>query len=93
MVYDLKQDFAGVTDPAEMGTTGLIAWVIAGPGDYLRSWQRSQRAAAVICRRGLPLDRFADAVLAALPNRWYHTRIARHFDALLAIQAKRGDRS
>ena len=75
-----KQQFAGVSTPEEMGTTGLCAWVIAGPGGYYRDWQRLQKACGIIRRRHGKgaVVRFCAAIWATLDrNKWARNRMAR----------------
>jgi hypothetical protein len=80
---ELQRRFEGLTDPCDMGTTGLAAWTLEGPGGQRRDWNRVQRASAVIHRRGLSVERFSRAVLADITNRWQRERFTRLFAAIL----------
>jgi len=79
----LESMFAGVSRPEDMGTTGLTGWVLAGPGGARADWNRTRKAASIIRRRGLPVDRFARAVLALVTNRWSRARFESYFKTLL----------
>lgn len=60
--YEIEQRFRGMTNPEDMGTSGLIAWVIAG-GTWAKSWNRYRKARAIITARGLDFSRFRDQVI------------------------------
>lgn len=75
-------EFGGIADPGDMGTTGLVAWVLAS-GGLRGGYNRLQRAAAVIRRRGLSVERFCDALMAeAGGNRWLRERLSRQARSL-----------
>lgn len=82
--YRLEQTFAGVASPEEMGTTGLIGWVIAGPGGWKRGWNRTRKALCVVRSRRGSVEGFSRAVLAATPNHAHRERLAGYFKTLLA---------
>jgi hypothetical protein len=80
---DRQRQFEGVSDPADMGTTGLMAWTIDGPGGLKRDWYRARRATSVIHRRGLSVEAFSRAVLSDITNNWYRNRFAGYFASIL----------
>ena len=81
---ELERSWQGVKSPAEMGTTGLVGWVITGPRvGRAHAWNRARRAAKVIRDRGLPLERFAAAVLASTPNRAHREQFRYYFDTIM----------
>ncbi len=47
--YKLEQQTTGATEPEQMGTTGLIAWVALAP--HSRLYHRLRRARSVIRKR------------------------------------------
>lgn len=74
----LESQFAGATDPATMGTTGLVAWVSITSGIQLYTRFRTARA---IIRKRLgesALSGFVRACIAAAPCQLRKERIARY---------------
>lgn len=63
----LRDQFTGVDDPNQMGTTGLVAWVLHGLADRGRPrnrWERFLAAKKVIKARGLSVRLFVDAIIS-----------------------------
>lgn len=77
----LESQFAGSTDPATMGTTGLIAWVCVAGG--MRLYTRFRTARAIIRKRlgESALPGFVRACIAAAPCQWRKENIARYAKA------------
>lgn len=62
---ELAQQCAGVTDPEQMGTSGLVAYMLVGvPFGKLDRWERFNRAAKIIRSRGQDVGLFCKAILA-----------------------------
>jgi len=62
---ELAEYCAGVTDPEQMGTTGLVAYMLVGvPPVRIDRWARFNRAAKIIKARGLDVGLFCKAILA-----------------------------
>jgi hypothetical protein len=80
--FQLERQFEGVTDPAQMGTTGLVAWVLVGPGGSRQGWNRARRALTILKRRGLGVEGFKRAVLAASYNKAVTEQFAGYFAKL-----------
>lgn len=79
--FDLEQTFAGVKNPEEMGTTGLIGWVLVGGSNYGRDlYNRVRTARRIIrARHGAgAVERFFRAVVAAAHTKWHAEQVARY---------------
>jgi hypothetical protein len=76
--YLLEQSYAGVANPEEMGTTGLIGWTITG-GSQKQAFNRARRAIRIVRSRRGSAEGFSRAVLAAIPNKAQCERFAGYF--------------
>jgi hypothetical protein len=79
----LQSQFAGANSPSEMGTTGLVAWVLAG--NEFNRWERYRKALRVIRSRGLSQRLFSFAILQTgrqnkIALKRYEAAIQRRFD-------------
>lgn len=79
----LDRQFEGVYSPEEMGTTGLVAWVLherPSQQSPRNRWERLQRALRIIKGRGLDPERFCTAVMST--GDMYDINLFRMFKAL-----------
>ena len=79
--FRLEQTFAGVKSPEQMGTTGLIGWVLVGGSCHNSALYNRVRTARKIIRARLgsaAVERFFRAVCAASHTRWHAEQVARY---------------
>lgn len=79
----LKKFYSGVNDdPNQMGTTGLIAWVLQGlPSKHhpRNRWDRFHVAVGVIRKRNLDVSLFVDAIISTA--YYYGIHLKRFYQA------------
>jgi hypothetical protein len=75
-IHRLEQSFAGVKNPHDMGTTGLIGWVCVSSGKDL--YTRFRTARKIIRERGLNVTGFVASCIKSCPCEWRRERIVRY---------------
>lgn len=81
----LRSQCSGVDSPEQMGTTGLVAWVLHGLPDKNKSrnrWERFLVAKRIIKARGMKVTLFVDAIISTA--LYYGINLKRFHQATVA---------